>query len=308
MNDTFLNIWHWTINGLNFELFEVGGAPLTTAGLLRVIIFLTLAFWASKLFRKTIMRLASRNISLKEETAYILGRLAHYIIIALAFLLSLSSVGIKLTNLAIIAGALSVGIGFGLQSIFNNFVSGIIMLFERNVKVGDFVTLQSGVNGTIKEINVRSTLITTPDNLDILIPNSEFITAQVTNWTLRDRLIRVHIPFGVAYGTDKELVRKAGLEAAKNVDFTYWDEDKKEPLVWLINFGESSLDFELVVWVNTMGVPRPGAVKATYLWELESMLSKYNISIPFPQRDLHIVSGLDKDKSGNAAPPEENTK
>ena len=132
---------------------------------------------------------------------------------AAAIVIAMSTLGINLTALTVFGGALGVGIGFGLQSIFSNFISGIIILFERSVKVGDFIELQSGVTGLVKEINIRSTLITTNDNVDILVPNEEFIKAQVTNWTLRDARRRMRIGFGVAYGTDKELVKKAALEA-----------------------------------------------------------------------------------------------
>ena len=118
------------------------------------------------------------------------------------------------------------------------------------------------------------------------------MTARLTNWTLGERILRVRIPFGVAYGSDKELVRKAGLEAANTVEHTLRDVKGREPQVWLVGFGDSSLDFELVVWLKPDAVMRPSAVNAAYCWEIESALKKHGIEIPFPQRDLHIKSGL----------------
>jgi small-conductance mechanosensitive channel len=206
-------------------------------------------------------------------------------------MIALDAIGIDLTAFAVFSGAVGVGIGFGLQAIFSNMVSGIIMLFERSVKVGDFVDLQSGVTGEVKEINIRSTLVTTNDNIDVLVPNSEFINGRVTNWTLRDEHKRLRIPFGVAYGSNKEQVRKAALEAANEVPHTLLDEPDRQPQVWLVNYGDSSLDFELVVWLKPEAVRRPAAVQAAYNWEIETKLHKYSIEIPFPQRDLHLRTG-----------------
>ncbi len=208
-----------------------------------------------------------------------------------AITIALNAVGIDLTTLAVFSGAIGVGIGFGLQSIFSNLVAGIIMLFERSVTVGDFVEIEGGITGEVREINIRSTLITTNDNIDILVPNSEFVNNRVTNWTLREAIRRVRIPFGVAYGTDKELVRTAALEAAASLPHQLTGARASEAQVWLVGFGDSSLDFELVVWLNPDAVKRPAKVAADYNWAIETALKKYGIEIPFPQRDLHIRSG-----------------
>jgi small-conductance mechanosensitive channel len=197
------------------------------------------------------------------------------------------------------ASALGVGIGFGLQTLISNFVAGLIILFERSLKVGDFVELESGVTGIVNEINMRSTLITTNDNIDILVPNSEFVGGRVTNWTLREAHRRIRVPFGVAYGTDKEQVKKAALEAADHVKWTLKGIPARLPQVWFVEFGDSSLNFELVVWLTPEAVKRPAAVQAAYLWEIETALTKYDIEIPFPQRDLHLRSMFGhKDEAG----------
>lgn len=137
--------------------------------------------------------------------------------------------------------------------------------------------------------NVRSTRIITWDNVDVLVPNSEFISGKVTNYTLSDDVRRLHIPFGVAYGSDKDLVKKAALEAALELPNTL-NYGELKPDVWLVNYGDSSLDFELIVWVNGNTLPKDKHLIGMYLWELETKLSEYGLEIPFPQRDLHLRS------------------
>ena len=214
----------------------------------------------------------------------------------------MTSIGLDFTNLALVAGALSVGIGFGLQSIVNNFVSGLIILFERTLRVGDYIELDNGLTGTVKAINVRSTLINTNDNIDIVVPNSEFVSTRLTNWTLAEHILRMRIPFGVAYGSDKELVKQAAIEACADVPYTLTHMSGREPDVWLVEYGDNSLNFLLPVWVNRQGARRPTRTKAAYLWQLETKLNEYGIEIPFPQRDLHLRSGWPPGESPETAP------
>jgi small-conductance mechanosensitive channel len=245
----------------------------------------------SRIIRIAIRRVSESDYSGTQASMYTVGRLTHYAIIIFAIFIALTSIGLDFSSLALVAGALSVGIGFGLQSIVNNFVSGLIILFEHSLRVGDYIELDTGLTGTVKAINVRSTLINTNDNIDIVVPNSEFVTTRLTNWTLGERILRVRIPFGVAYGSDKDLVRKAAMEAAAEVSFTLTNMKGREPDVWLVDFGDNSLNFLLLVWVNRQGAKRPTRTRAAYLWALETTLTKYGIEIPFPQRELHLRSG-----------------
>jgi small-conductance mechanosensitive channel len=272
---------------LKATLFRIGDTPVTSYGLLRIVVILVIAVVVSRLLRRLLARFGARR-GAQSAAYYTVGRLVHYGMILAALLIGLSSIGLDFSQLALFAGALSIGIGFGLQSIVNNFVSGLIILFERNLKVGDVVQLDSGVRGVVKEINVRSTLLTTNDAIDIVVPNSEFIAQRVTNYTLREPFHRIHIPFGVAYGSDKELVRRVVIEAARNTPGTL-QLPGHDPDVWLVKFGDNSLDFELVVWINPAAVTRPGAVVASYLWEIESALRAHGIQIPFPQRDVRLT-------------------
>jgi small-conductance mechanosensitive channel len=271
-------------------LYHIAGIPLTLGSLLRVVLIIVVSWWISKFVRQALHRVASYRIGVSPSSFYSLERVVHYLILLTGILIGLSSIGISFRNFAIMAGALGVGIGFGLQSMVNNFVSGLIILFEKSLKVDDFVELESGVVGRVREINFRSTRITTNDNIDILVPNSEFVSGRVTNWTLDEEFRRIHVPFGVAYGTSKELVRTAGLEAAAASPHTLTGVPEREPQVWFVGFGDSSLNFELVVWLTPPAVKRPSAVMADYLWEIHTALEKHAIEVPFPQRDVHLKS------------------
>lgn len=288
LEDTWNRLTEW----ISTSLFRIGETPVTALGLLRIALILTIAWWISYWLRRALNQLAEMREGSNVSAYYTVGRLSHYVIMIIGLMVGLSSIGMDFTNFALVAGALAIGIGFGLQAIVNNFISGLILLFERSLKVGDFVELASGVEGEVREINVRSTVINTNDNVDIVVPNSEFMNSNVINWTLVEDYRRIHLPFKVAYGTDKELVRQAGLEAAEKVPHTLSGIPGKNPAVWLVGFGDSWLNFEVVVWITPRAVKRPGAVQAAYMWEIETALRKYGIDIPYPQRDLHLKSGF----------------
>ncbi len=276
--------------------FSIGETPVNGDDVLRVFLILIFAALLSRGIRVAIRRFGDDGSAGTQASLYTVGRLTHYLIITIALFIALSSIGLDFGSLALVAGALSVGIGFGLQSIVNNFVSGLIILFEHSLRVGDYIELDNGLTGTVKAINVRSTLINTNDNIDIVVPNSEFVSTRLTNWTLNERTRRVRVPFGVAYGSDKELVRKAALEAAEEVPYTMANRRGRETDVWLTEFGDSSINFLLLVWVNRQGARRPTRCRSAYLWALETKLAEYGIEIPFPQRDLHLKSGWPKSR------------
>jgi len=221
------------------------------------------------------------DIGVKDAILAITG----YVGIVVAFLASMGALGIDMSKLAIIAGALSVGIGFGLQAIFSNFVSGLILLFERPVKVGDWVVVGEN-QGMVKKIRVRSTEIETFWNSSIIVPNSQLISEVVTNWTLHDRMGRVDVQVGVAYGSDtakvKELLLKvaAGNSNVRRVP---------APTVLFQNFGDSSLDFELRCFIrNIRDIYR---VTSDIRFAIDDAFREHGIEIPFPQRDIHIIKG-----------------
>jgi len=162
------------------------------------------------------------------------------------------------------------------------------------LRVGDYIELDTGVTGSVKAINARSTLINTNDNIDIIVPNAEIASNKLTNWTLGEHILRIRIPFTVAYGTDKELVKQAAIEATGNVQYTLTNMKGREPDVWMVEFGERGLNFLLLVWVNRQGARRPTRTAAAYLWELDDAFRRHGIAVPLPQRDLHMKTGFDQ--------------
>lgn len=284
--------WRQFQGWLDTSLFSIGTSPVSVSGLLRVMLIVAVAWILSRIVRSAIDRIGGHWSGMHRASLYTLGRVVHYLLLALGILIGLATIGVDFSSLALILGALGVGIGFGLQNMVANFVAGIGILFERHLKVGDFVELESGVTGEVREIRMRATRITTNDNIDILVPNSEFVNGRVINWTLDEAFRRIHVPFGVAYGSSKEKVRTVVLEAADHVPYTLKGIDGRAPQVWFVKFGDSSLDFELVVWLTPEAVKRPSAVQAAYLWEIHNALEQNGIEIPFPQRDLHVRSVL----------------
>ncbi len=268
-------------------LFKVNKVEVTSLGILQVVVVLCAAWWLSRLLQRTLMRFGASHRGISPASLYTLTRLLHYAIIAISIMLGLSMIGLDFSNLAFLAGAIGVGLGFGMQTLVSNFVSGIMLLIERSLKVGDFVELASGTAGEVKEINIRSTLITTDDNIDILVPNSEFVSGRMTNLTLRDENTRLRIPFIVDYGNDKEAVKAAGLEAAHAVPHTL-SQDGREPDVWLTGYGDKGVNYALVVWLKPAAVRVPSQVKADYLWALDTALAKHGVELPAQEQDVRL--------------------
>jgi small-conductance mechanosensitive channel len=280
-------IWAWVYT----PWLTVGDTDITLARIAGLFFILAFAWWFSSMLEKGLRRVALHGRQhAASSTVYAFTRLVRYVVWIVGTLIGLNYLGFNLASLALLGGAIGVGIGFGLQNIFSNFISGIIILVEKTLKMGDFVELQSGVRGTVTEIGMRYTRVTTNDAVDVLVPNSEFINGRVTNWTFNERSRRLRVPFGVAYGSDKDQVREAGLAAARSVKGIIMD-DLHPADVRLVRFGESSLDFEILAWVGPDAVDRPGGTSARILWALEDELTKRGIEIPNPQRDLHIRSG-----------------
>ncbi len=279
---------------LTDPLFSIGQTPVSLARLLALAIIVVMAWWLASQLERGMRRLSDRLADPDEpgSTAgvYAFSRVARYLVWVLATVIGLTWLGFDLTSLAILGGAIGVGLGIGLQGFFGNLFSGLVILFERSVKVGDFVDLQSGVMGRVSEISMRYTRITTNDSVDIFVPNGELTGGRVINWSYGHNFRRIHVPFGVAYGSDKEQVREAGIAAVKQVEGTIFGPGR-DPEVWLVGFGDSSLDFELIVWVSSSLLVSPSRTQAKYLWTLETELARRGLEIPFPQRDLHLRSG-----------------
>ena len=212
-------------------------------------------------------------------------RLVHYALVLIGFLMALSAMGFGLQNITIIGGALGVGLGFGLQNIVNNFVSGLILLFERPIKVGDVIQLGNGQQGRVTNLGLRATTVQTFDRAEIVVPNGDLIASQVTNWTLGERSMRLTIPVGVAYGSDVETVMRVLMDVATRSDKVL---EEPKPMVLFLNFGDSSLDFQLRVWIPDFNERR--IVQSALIHEIDRRFRQEDVEIPFPQRDLHLRS------------------
>jgi small-conductance mechanosensitive channel len=272
--------------------FMVGSRKVTLGLVLTAAAVLYGSFLTSWAVQTMLMKGVFISRELQVGVRISIARLIHYGFVFFGFLLALVALGVQLRDITIIAGALGVGIGFGLQGIVNNFVSGLILLFERPVKVGDFIQLGEQW-AEIKKIGLRATVVETLDRSEIVVPNSDLVSNQVTNWTLSHRMARLVIPVGVEYGSDVPLVMetlKEGAMASSKVM------RMPEPQVLFVNFGESSLDFELRVWISN--IEDRFSVKSQMHQEIDSRFRQAGIVIAFPQRDLHLRSA-DKSVSSN---------
>ncbi|MDO1558201.1 mechanosensitive ion channel [Brevundimonas sp. 2R-24] len=270
-------------------ILRLGGATLTVGGLVSALLIITV-FWIISALAVRGIRRARRKAQRTAGALYLLEKLVGYGLIVAGLMLGLSAAGLNLSSLAVFAGALGIGVGLGLQGVVKEFVSGVFLIFDRMVSVGDYVELAAGQRGMIQEIGPRATRIRTNDNVNILIPNSQLIEGVVTNWTLKGDTRRIHIPFAVAYGADRARVREAVLAAARASPFTLPETETRKSQVWLVGFGESGLDFELLVWPTAEAVKRPAAMHAAYTWAIAEALDQAGIEIPFPQTDLRLRS------------------
>jgi small-conductance mechanosensitive channel len=264
--------------------YTVGGVTLTMKNLLLGVGIIYGAFLVSRALQSILIEEIMPRNNIDRGVQLSIARLVHYTVITIGLIILLQVMGVSLTKLTILGGALSVGIGFGLQAIVNNFASGLILLFERPIKVGDIVELGTDM-GEVKHLGLRSTIIKTFDNAEIVVPNSDLITAQVTNWTLGERKARVKIPVGVAYGTDIAQVLEILLRVAGEHPMIL---TTPSPRALFLAFGASSLDFELRVWVADFNDRRQ--VQSELNQEINSEFADAGIEIPFPQTDLHLRS------------------
>ena len=281
---------------LSFHLFEIGNSSITLWTLLYFIFLAWLLFYLTAKLRKWIVYkiLSDSKIDLGVRLA--VGTIIRYGVLVFGLVIVMQTVGINLSTLTVLAGALGVGIGFGLQNITNNFVSGIIILFERPIKVGDRIQV-GDVNGDVISISMRSTTVVTNDNISVIVPNSEFISSRVINWSHNDRNVRFNIPVGVAYKEDPEKVKQILLEVADKDEGVL---KSPKPDVLFVEFGDSSLNFNLRIWTNSY-ITTPAILQSKLYFEIFKKFKEAGIEIPFPQRDLHIKNTefqVDQPKAG----------
>ena len=288
---SFLDVIKYGWTELNNPIIPIGDGVSILAVTKFLLIFI-IGFSIATLYRKKITNANAhylRNTSIATRT--MLANLGYYFLVAITFVLGLKSVGIDLSSLTILVGALSVGIGFGLQNIVSNFISGIILIFEKAIQVGHIIEIGTGVRGKVSQINMRSSVITTFDNIDIIIPNATLIQSNVTNLTFSDDIRRLNIPFSIAYGSDIDYVIKTIIESLSNSSLTYIrNTPEKAPKVRMTLMGASSIDFELLVWISEN--PDENGIGSSnmsdFLIFIYKTLQEYNIEMPFPQMDVNL--------------------
>ena len=272
------------------RILGFGNLSLTLGGLVSGLIIFLIALVAARLVSRALRRVRERASQRTTAALYLLEKLAGYGIVILGVVAGLSAAGLNLSSLALFAGAIGIGIGLGLQGVVKEFVSGLFLIFDRMVSVGDLIELEDGVRGAIVEIGPRASRLRTNDNVNIIVPNSKLIEDRVTNWTLKGDTRRIHVPFSVAYGANRAEVRDAVLAAARASPFTLPETETRKSQVWLVGFGESGLDFELLVWPTPAAVKRPAGMHAAYTWLIADALDEAGIEVSFPQTDLRLRS------------------
>jgi small-conductance mechanosensitive channel len=260
--------------------------------LLAAALVMAAAFLISKRLQATIRRRVLARLHLDPGLELSILRFIHFAVLGLSFVFALQMLHVDLTGLAVVAGILSVGIGFGLQNLASNFISGLILLIERPITVGDHVSA-GDVDGIVRAINVRSTEIVTDDNISIIVPNSEFVSGRVVNWSHGDPKLRLRLAVGVAYASDVEHVRGVLLDVAGRCPDVLAD---PPPGVDFVRFGPSSLDLELLVWIADPRLRE--SVTSALHFVIRAAFLEEGIEIPFPQYDLHFRADAEPRSTG----------
>ncbi len=290
IDNSLKSIWSLLSN----PLFQINETPVSIFKLILVLFIILFGFIFGAIFKRKVLKVKNSDDDVEYSShsiRMIISNIGYYIIIIIAFFSALKSVGINLSSLAVVAGALSVGIGFGLQNIVSNFVSGLILMFERSIKIGDYIQLSDDIRGRVTDIRMRSATIRTNANIDVIVPNQNFIQNNVINWTMKDNLKRFEIPFGVKYGTTPQQVIDVILKAVKESGFKdIYSSRTRYTRVIMTEMGDSSVNYNLFVWIRGREILYPKRTTSRFLILIYNALNENNIEIPFPQVDLHVRS------------------
>jgi small-conductance mechanosensitive channel len=271
----------------NLELFNLGDTAFTTRTFLILIISLFLLIYITAKIKKLLVFKIFPRYHLDIGVSQSIATIIRYLLVIIGLFIIFQTSGIDLSAIGLLVGALGIGIGFGLQNITNNFISGIIILFERPVKVGDRIEVDD-LAGNIVNISARATTIITNDNIAVIVPNSDLVSNRVINWSLNEKNVRLNFPVGVSYKEDPEKIKKVLLEVANANPGVL---QKPPPDVLFDNFGDSSLDFNLRVWTDEYS-DKPKVLKSQLYYAIFKKFREHQIEIPYPQRDLHLKSGF----------------
>ncbi|MFT5520785.1 MAG: small-conductance mechanosensitive channel [Enterobacterales bacterium] len=268
---------------LSSEIITISEQPITLGELLVIPLFLIVGIFVTKWLVKLITnRLTTQKTD--PNIIHLLQRVLYIIAIAIIVITILDLINIPITAFAFLSGAIAIGFGFGAQNIINNFISGWILMWERPIRIGDFLEVEDA-KGVVEEINTRSTRIRRVDGVHLLIPNSKLLENTVVNWTLIDRLVRTSVKIGVAYGSPVKEVAALIQQAAEEQTEVLKD---PKPLVTFEDFGDNSLVFEVTYWINSIVEGGLRVTRSNIRFRLDELFNEHNIVIAFPQRDVHL--------------------
>jgi small-conductance mechanosensitive channel len=293
-----LQVFGWlddVTNYLDMIYVEVGNIRISAYGLSRLLVFGVVLFWLGRISNNIGQQIIRNQEDLDIGTREVFAKLFQVALVVVIFILLLQLLGINLTALAVFGGALGVGLGFGLQSIASNFISGIIILLDRSITVGDYIELEDGRSGTIRQLNMRSAILETYDGKDIMVPNEQFITTNFVNWTHKNKKQRYPIEFTVAYNTDLDLLFKLIREVVASHPKVLSGDDlpiEERPDAEILSFGDNGINILVEFWMEGIddGENRVGADLLHMIW---NTLKENNIEIPYPQREVKILNPKD---------------
>lgn len=274
---------------INYPLFTFNDRVITLVELLTVPMWLILSVWIAHLL---ISKLGDklRNKNKDPNVIHLVQRVLYIVALTVIFITTLSMLNVPITAFAFLSGAIAIGFGFGAQNIINNFISGWILMGEKPIRIGDFLEVE-GVKGIVEEINTRSTRVRRVDGVHMLIPNSKLLENTVINWTLRDKLIRGTVAVGVSYGSDCQKVKDIMLDVT-NAQKETLAESGKEPQVFFQDFGDNALLFEVYFWINSQVEGGLRLVASNIRFELDKQFNAQDVTVAFPQRDIHLDGTL----------------
>jgi small-conductance mechanosensitive channel len=287
MDDT--RPWYQGIqDALDIPLIAIGGTAITVWSVLYLLVLVLLLIWGSGLIRRLLVRALERGGRVEAGVSQAIGSMVRYALVLVGLLVIVQTAGINLTTLNVLAGAVGIGVGFGLQTIAANFISGLILLVGRPIKVGDRIEVGgvdgTGLEGDVVEIGARATTVLTNDNIAIIVPNSKFVEQPVVNWSHNDRRVRFGVPVQVAYGTDVRLVERILIEVASADPNVL---DLPAPSVRFLAFGDSGLNLELRAWSVSL-IHRRGLLISNLNFAIYDAFAVHGIEVPFPQRVVHL--------------------
>ncbi len=283
---TWGELMHMLFEVLNYPLFELDGHPVSLGKLITGMVMLIVGYLVSRRASGEVDRRLLTRMNMDESLRYTMRRFLFYLFVCVTTLFTLHTLAVPVTIFTVIGGALAVGIGFGSQNLVNNFISGVLVMVERPIRVGDYIEVD-GTTGQVESIGIRSTVIRAGFNAVTVIPNTIFIEKKLTNWTMSQRIVS-NVRVGVAYGTNTKRLSELVTAAAKEMP-----EVMNDPAPWIIfvDFGDNALIFDVFYNLNAYDFPNKGKIDSALRFRLNDLFTQHKIEVPFPQRQLHMYPG-----------------